>query len=192
MADSQLLVEVGAPQFRFAGAGFVPADPGTDWTIGSPNTDGVLSLSGVTNGAARQSTKVDLGAERAPEFEVLGCVDFTGETPVAGQTVDYYWAPSTHTTQANGNVAGNSGGDAVAPDGAVGPPTLAEFLKMCDSIGSLVVHGDAVVQNGWVGVFRSTSRYGQLILVNNSGGTFEADNVEAHQVFNPIIPDAQG
>lgn len=191
MADSQLLVEVGTQVRFFVTASFVPADPATNWTIGTP-LDVVLTLAGVLNNAARQSTKVDLGAERAPEYEVLGCVDFTGETPTVGQTVDYYWAPSTNGTEANGNVAGNSGADGDAPAGALGGITLAEFLKQCDFIGSLVVHDGGSVQNGWVGVLRPTSRYGQLIVVNNSGAPFEGDDVEMHQVFNPIIPDAQG
>ena len=42
------------------------------------------------------------------------------------------------------------------------------------------------MQNGIVGVFSPSSRYGQLIVVNNSGDAFEADDVEMHQVFNPI------
>lgn len=178
-------------QIRFFVTGsFSPADVGTNWTISTP-TDVVLTLSAVANAAARQSTKFDFGATRAKEFEVLGTVDFTGETPTAGGTIDYYFAPSTSATAANGNVAGNSGVDGAAPDGALGTITLAEFLLQCDYIGSLVVHDGAVVQNGAVGVFSPSSRYGQLIVVNNSGDSFEADDVEMHQVFNPIVTEIQ-
>jgi hypothetical protein len=122
---------------------------------------------------------------------VLGCVDFTGETPVAGERVDYYWAPSTSGTQANGNVAGNSGIDGACPDGALGSITLAEFLKQCIFIGSLVIHDGAVVQNGFVGVFSPPGRYGQLIVVNESDDAFEADDVEMHQVMTPIVDEIQ-
>lgn len=174
-------------QIRFFVTGsFSPADSGTNWTIGTP-TDVALTLSAVANGAGRQSAKVDLGATRATSYEVLGCVDFTGETPTAGKTIDYYWAPSTDSDAGDGNVAGNSGADAAAPDGALGSITLAEFLLQCQYIGSLTVHDGASVQNGLVGVFAPSSRYGQLIVVNNSGGAFEADDVEMHQVFNPIL-----
>lgn len=178
-------------QLRFGVSGsFSPADAGTNWTIGTP-TDVTLTLAGVANGAARQSDKQDLGAVRAPAYSVLGCVDFTGETPTGGNLVSYYWAPSSSGTQATGNIAGNSGADADAPGGALGSITLAEFLKMCQFIGSLVVHDGAVVQNGLVGVFSPLTRYGQLVVVNDSGDAFEADDVEMHQVMNPLVPESQ-
>ena len=187
---SKVLNTVGTQVRFFITGSFSPADAATNWTIGSP-TDVVLTLSGVANGAGRQSSKVDLTATRAPSYEVLGCVDFTEETPTVGLSVDYYWAPSTSTTAANGNVAGNSGVDGVAPDGALGSITLAGFLLQCIPIGSLVVHAGASVQNGYVGEFSPPGRYGQLIVVNNSGDAFEADDVEMHQVMNPIIPQGQ-
>ncbi len=190
MATQQVKVIVGTQVRFFVTGSFSPADVATDWTIGSP-LDVVLTLNAVADAAARQSTKVDLGATRAPEYEVLGCVDFTGEAPTISNTVDYYWAPSTHATSANGNVAGNSGLDGDAPDGALGTILLAEFLAQCDFIGSLVVHDGASVQNGKVGVFSPSSRYRQLIDVNNSGDVVEDNEVEMHQVMNPIIPDIQ-
>ena len=175
-------------QIRFFVTGsFSPADAATNFTIGTP-TDVALTLSGVVDGAGRQSAKVDLGLNRDTVYQVLGCVDYTGETPTAGTTVDYYWAPSTSGTAANGNVAGNSGGDAAAPDGALGSITLAEFINQCQYIGSLAIHDGASVQNGEVSsAFVPLSRYGQLVVVNNGGDAFEADDVEMHQVFNAVI-----
>ena len=187
---NEILQKVGT-QIRFCVSGsFSPADNGTNHTIGSP-TNVTLTLSGVVNAAGRQSNKVDLGARRAAAYEVLGCVDYTGETPSATGRTDYYWAPSTSSTTGDGNVAGNSGVDGVAPDGALGSITLAEFLLQCVYIGSLFTHDGAVVQNGYVGILRPTSRYGQLIVVNNGGDTYEADDVEMHQVFNPIVDEVQ-
>jgi len=195
MASEDLIQDVAGcslDQIRFCVTGdFNPDDDGTNWTIGTP-TDVLLTLASLASGSARQSDKVDLGATRAPEYEVLGCVDFTGEVPVAGQTIEYWWAPSTHGTQANGNMAGNSGADAACPGGAVGEVTLEEFLKMgCDFIGVLNIHDGAAVQNGKVGVLRPTSRYGQLIVINYGCDVFEEDNVEHHQVFNPIVHEGQ-
>lgn len=187
---NEVLQKVGTQIRFFVTGSFSPADNGTNWTIGSP-TDVVLTLSALADGAGRQSTKVDLGATRAAAYECLGCVDFTGETPVAGERVDYYWAPSTSGTQGNGNVAGNSGADGAAPDGALGSITLAEFLKQCIFIGSLIIHDGAVVQNGFVGILNPPGRYGQLIVVNESGDAFEADDVEMHQVLNPIVDEVQ-
>lgn len=178
-------------QIRFFVTGsFSPVDAATNYTVGTP-TDAVLTLSGVVDAAGRQSDKVDLGATRAPRYSVFGCVDYTAETPVAGQTIDYYWAPSASTTQASANIAGNSGADGAAPDGALGSITLAEFIDQCQFIGSLVVHDGAVVQNGYVGTFSPAERYGQLVIVNNGGDAFEADDVEMHQVMNPIIDEVQ-
>jgi len=188
---TEVLVKVGT-QIRFCVAGsFSPADAGTNWTIGTP-TDVALTLSALADGAGRQSAKVDLGATRAREYEVLGCVDFTLETPVSAAVVDYYWAPSVSGTAGTGNVAGNSGADAAAPDGATPAGiTLAEFLRLCIYIGSLVVSDDAAVQNGYVGRFSPPGRYGQLVVINESGDAFEADDVEAHQVMNPIVDEIQ-
>jgi len=190
MATNEVHVKVGTQIRFFVTGSFSQADAATNWTIGTP-TDVVLTLNAVAAAAGRQSDKIDLGATRAPEYEVLGCVDFTGETITTPGTVDYYWAPSTSTTQANGNVAGNSGGDADAPGGALGSITLAEFLKQCQFIGSLVLHDGASVQNGPIGRFSPSGRYGQLVVVNNCDSAFEADDVEMHQVMNPIIPDIQ-
>jgi len=189
---NEVLVKEGTQIRFFVTGSFSPADSGTNNTVGTP-TDVVLTLAGLTDDQGRQSTKVDLGATRADSYEVLGCVDFTGETPTAGATVDYYWAPSGVSTEANGNIAGNSGADGDVPAGCVpGGITLDEFLALCGiKIGSLVVTDDGAVQNGFVGVFSPPSRYGQLVVVNRSGDAFENDDVEMHQVMNPIVTEVQ-
>ncbi len=192
MAAGDLRQGIGTPQIRFiAAAGFSPADAGTDMTIGTP-TDITITRASLGVAAARQSNKGDLGALFATGFSVYGVVDFTGETPAAG-TIDYYWASSFHATQATGNTAGNSGVDAAAPGGALGSITLAEFLLICDYIGSFAVHdgasvqGPALVNPRWF----PPTRYGQLIEVNNSADIYEADEVEVHTVFNPLVPNVE-
>ncbi len=189
MANEILLKQ--STQIRFFVTGsFSPADAATNWTVGTP-TDVVLTQSALANGAGRQSDKVDLGAKRADKYAVFAAADFTGETPVAGDSITYFWVPSTSTIQANGNVAGNSGADGAAPDGALGSITLAEFQEWCQEIGTLTVHDGAVVQNGYVGSFSPQERYGQMLVVNNAGDAFEADDVENHVVMNPIITEIQ-
>ena len=187
---TEVLQKIGT-QIRFTHSSYVNgADVGTDWTIsGATDVDLTHNILGDT--AGRQSAKADLGATFASSFAVFASFDLTGETPSQPGTVDYYWAPSTHTTPANGNVAGNSGVDAAAPDGAVGSPTLADFLLQCQYIGSLITHNGAAVQSGYVGIFRSPSRYGQLIVVNNTGAAHEATDTEGHVVFNPIVDEVQ-
>ncbi len=153
--------------------------------------DYALTLASVANAAGRQSIKFDLGEKRAQQYAVYAAVDFTDETPSATGYVSYYWAPSNSGTQANGNVAGNSGADAACPDGALGSITIAEFVKQCQFIGQLNTHDGASVQCGLVGVFSPCSRYGQIIVYNNSGDAFEADDVEMHTVLDPIVDEVQ-
>lgn len=174
-------------QIRFFVTGsFSPVDEATNQTQGTP-IDVVLTLTAVADGEGRQSDKVDLGESRAAAYELWGCVDFTGETPTQGEVVQYYWLPSTNATQANGNILGNSGADADAPGGALGTPTLADMIAGgAQFIGNLRVHDGAVVQNGFVGILVPTNRFGQLLVVNESGDVFEADDVEMHHVLNPI------
>lgn len=187
---NEILQKVGQ-QLRFCVSGdYSPADSGTDFTIGTP-TNVTLTLSGVANNAGRQSDKCDLGATRAAAYECMIAVDFTGETPTVGNTVEVYWAPSTSGTAANGNVAGNSGLDGAAPGGALGSITLDEFVKQCIYVGQLVVHDGAVVQNGFVGILCPPGRYGQIVVYNKSGDAFEADNVEMAVFLTPIVDESQ-
>lgn len=188
---NEILIKQGT-QIRFAVSGsFSPADAGTDFTVGTP-ADIVLTLSAVANAAGRQSAKADLGATRARNFSVFAAVDFTGETPTAGERVTYYWAPSASATTATGNIAGNSGNDGALVDGPTTTGiTIAEFIKLCQPIGSLEVTDDATVQVGYIGTFSPQERHGQMIVVNDSGDAFEADNVEMAVWMNPIIDEVQ-
>jgi len=186
----------GTPICFCVSASLSPADPATDMRPeGSSPTNLALTGNALASAAGRQSIKGDLwgGLTTAPTgFILYGVVDFTGETPSATGRFDYYLAPSVHSTQANGNIAGNSGADAAAPDGALGSITLAEFLRQCVFIGSLPTHDGASVQNGTVTLEGfALPHYGQLILVNNSGDALENDDVENHQVLIPFVDEVQ-
>ncbi len=171
-----------------ADASLDPADDATNLTddIGTDTVDVEMGMSGIADGAGVQSAKGDLGAVRAISYALMASIDFTGETPDDGGAVEFYWAPSTDDTAANGNVAGNSGGDAACPDGALNSITLAEFVKLCIYIGSMNTHADGGVQTGFVGMLYPPTRYGQLIVKNESGDAFEADEVESHAALIPI------
>lgn len=188
---NEVLVKDGTQIAFGVSASFNPADDGTNFVTDLSTIGVAITLASVATGAGRQSAKADLGATRAQTYTVYGAVDFTDETPSATGTVDYYWAPSGNATAGNGNIAGNSGSDAACPDGALGSITLAEFIKQCQFIGQLACHDGASVQAGLIGVFAPCSRYGQLIVVNNSGDAFEADDVEMHTVFNPNVDEVQ-
>lgn len=188
---NEVLVKTGTQIAFGIAASFNPADDGTNFVDDLATIDYAITQAALANAAGRQSIKADLGATRAARYTVYAAVDFTDETPSATGTVDYYWAPSNSGTAGVGNIAGNSGADAACPDGALGSITLAEFIKQCQFIGQLACHDGASVQNGLVGVFAPCSRYGQLIVVNNSGDAFEADDVEMHVVFDPIVDEIQ-
>jgi len=174
-------------QIRFvAASGFSPADIGTNYTRGTP-ADVLLTLSAIADDAGRQSSKADFGANRHLAYSCMAAVDFTGETPVQNTSVEFYWAPSISTTAANGNIAGNSGLDAAAGDGATVALDIDDFLAQCIPIGSLSIPDGIGVQAGFVGILYPPERYGQMVVVNRSGDAFEADNVEAHVVLNPIV-----
>lgn len=187
---NEVLQKVGGQIRFFVTGSFSPVTAKTNWTIGTP-TDVVMALAALANGSAIASAKFDFGATRAAAYELLGCVDFTGETPTQGLTVDYYLAPSTVVTAAQGNVGGTDGATGAVPSNGLGSLTLADFLAQCQFVGSLVCHDGASVQNGFVGVVSPTARWGQLIVVNNSGDAFEDDDVEMHQVLNPIVDEIQ-
>lgn len=197
MANEVLIQDVAGsslnPIVFGADASLNPADDATNLTddIGTDTVDVECGLSAVADGAAVQSAKADLGATRAPYYNVMASIDWTGETPTDGDVVEFYWAPSTSGTAANGNVAGNSGADAACPDGALNSITLAEFVKLCIFIGNLPAHADGGVQTGFVGTFSPPTRYGQLIVKNESGDAFEADEVESHVVFMPLVHEIQ-
>lgn len=191
MATNEVLVKQGTQIVFGAAASWNPADNGTNFAVGDAITD-EMGMSAVANGAGVQSIKIDLGATRAARYSVFAVVDFTGETPTSGKGVEYYWAPSASGTQATGNIAGNSGADAALVDGPTTTGiTVGEFAHQCQQIGVLIVTDDATVQAGYVGTFSPAERYGQMILVNNGGDVFEADEVEMHIVMNPIIDDIQ-
>lgn len=192
MAAGDVTIKVGTPQLRwFVTGSFSPADAATNMTVGTP-TDFAMTSASLADGAGRQSIKGDIGSTWAEEHEIKAAVDFTLETPAASGSVDYYWASSGTLTQANDNIAGNSGADAACPDGALGSITLAEFLLLCDFIGSLPTHDGASVQNGIVNPrYRFPSQFGQLIEVNKSGDAFEADDVEHHVVATPRVRNTE-
>ena len=182
------LVVQEAAQVQFSGTLSI-ADSGTDFTRASPTPiTATCTMSGLANDNGRQSAKVDLGANRYSDYEVLASLEM-GSTPTNGTKVEFYWAPSTSGTAANGNTMGNSGSDAAAPNGAVPSGlSLDQFIAACDYIGSLTVANIATsVQSGFVGVFSPSSRYGQLVVVNRTGAAFVANNDEHHVVFNPLV-----
>lgn len=162
-----------------------------DLTQGTP-TQVQLSLASVSDGAARQSAKVDLGATRPAEYSVQAALEFNATGLTAGGVVELYWSPSTQPVAeaANGNPGGVSGSDAAYTGYS---SNLAASVKQLILIGIGIVTAQATstVQVLYCGRFRPPSRYGSLIVKNESGAAFHSDDVEMHVVFDPIIDEVQ-
>ena len=187
---NEVLQKVGGQIRFFVTGSFSPATAKTNMTIGTP-TDVVMALAALANGSAIGSAKFDFGEKRAASYELKGCVDFTDETPTQDKTVDYYLATSGTLADGTDNIGGTDGVTGAVPSNGLGSLTLADFLALCQYIGPLRIHNGASVQNGFVGECKPTNRYGQLIVVNNGGDAFEDDDVEMHQVLNPIVDEIQ-
>lgn len=187
---NEILIKVGT-QLSFAdhAGDFAPA-AGTKLETGTP-TDVDLATASVSDAAAVNSDKVDLGATRAAQYSVDAAIEFAA-TPTAGSTVDLYWSPSPISAAGNGNPG--------KPDGVVGAytgdgaGTVAESVKQMQFIGFFVstdLPTATGVQVAHVGIFTPSQRYGQLVLVNNSGAALHSDDVETHVVMTPIVDEIQ-
>lgn len=148
-----------------------------------------LAIASVADGAARQSTKVDLGATYADEYHVRAAIEFAA-TPTAGDVVELYWAPSQSSTAGTANPGNVSGADSAYSGYS---SNLAASVKQLEFIGHFVctAQATATVQVAEIGKFRPPQRYGSLVVKNESGAAIHSDDVECHVVFNPILPELQ-
>jgi len=162
-------------------------NPGTalnDIEAGTP-TDVDWNMDGLTTNQARESDKVDLGANRAAGYAVTVAMEWA-TAPVAGETFDIYWASSPVLTAGTGNPGYVAGTDA---DYTGTPGTLAEGLAQLIYVGSLICSVDAVTQVQVVnGYFRPPHRHGMLVGHNNTSDT-TGDTVESAVAFDPIIDE---
>ena len=158
-------------------------------TDGSQETDCQLSMASVANNAARQSAKVDLGSVRAQAYALRAALEFAA-TPTAGNTVEFYWAPSQSATAGNGNPANASGSDAAYSGYS---SNLDASVKQLIFIGSMIVtaQATATVQVAEAGMLVPTERYGSLIVYNKSGAAIHSDDVECNIVLDPIYDEVQ-
>ena len=193
MANKVLVLEMDSAPDQITFADF--ADDFNPTAANDLRADGVvdtecqLLLAALADGAARQSTKVDLGSLRAKEYHVRAAFEMAA-TPVAGDVIELYWAPSQHATAANGNPGGTTGADAAYAGYSA---NLASSVRQLIFIGPFVctVQVTGVVQVADVGTFSPPERYGSLVVKNESAAAFHADDVESHVVFDPIIPEIQ-
>jgi hypothetical protein len=193
MVSKLLITEMDdtPPQISFANfAGDFSPTAANDLRKGT-DTETELVLLDLVDAAAAQSAKADLGANRAAEYTVRACIEMQVAVADAGSVLEFYWAPSSSATAATGN-AGGCSGSAGAYTGY--SADLDDAKKQLMWIGVMTMTDDAVdsAQIGEIGILRTTQRYGSLVVVNATGATVcDTDDIEAHVVFDPIIPESQ-
>ena len=158
-------------------------------TDGSNELDVELALVSVADAAARQSAKVDLGADRAAAYKVRAAFEMAA-TPTAGEVIELYWGVSQSTTAANGNPANLTGSDAAYAGYSA---NLADSVKQLDFIGNFIVtvQVTTTIQIAEIGILVPSERHGILVVKNESGAAFHSDDVEIHVVFSPIVDEIQ-
>lgn len=187
LPDSILTV-VGDAQIVFRDSTDFSPTAANDLRQGSP-TLVQLDMTSVANTAARQSAKVDLGANRPPLYFVMAALEFAA-TPTAGAICEAWWAYSPSATAGTANPGGVSGSDA---DYTGYSSNLDASLVQLQYIGHFVTTAQATgtVQVGNFGFFRPWFRYGSLVVKNVSGAAFHSDAVETHVVLQPYFPQVQ-
>ena len=173
--------------FCDAGGDFSPT-AANDLRKATP-TEAQLSLASVADAAARQSTKVDLGEVRSPLYKVRAAFELAA-TPVAGDIIELYWAPSPSGTAGVANAANVTGADAAYAGYSA---NLAASVLQLDLIGVFVCTAQATgtVQVAECGLFSPSERYGSLVVKNESGAAFHSDDVECHVVLDPVFEQGQ-
>lgn len=187
MATNAVLVKTGQQILFNDSSAYAPANL-NDLELGTA-TDVEILLDGIAVGEARSSAKADFGAAWAPSFAIHAAFEFATE-PVTGSAVNLYWAASVQSAAGTGNPGYVTGTDA---DYTGTPGTLAEGLKQLEHMFSFICGADATgsIQTSFLGIWTPPTRYGSLIIVNDTADIFHSDSVEMAISFTPIIPDVQ-
>ncbi len=156
-----------------------------------------IDVKDLVAGTARESAKIDFGANLDLEYVFASAVEWeTTPEIAAGEAVNYYIGWSRSATAGTSNPAALTGVDAAYVGLAGG--SLAQSLQMLDHIGAHVM--DNVINTDTVGLQVNTSvttikpraRYGILVVVNNAAAAaFHSDAVEMAFSFTPLIHQLQ-
>lgn len=162
---------------------------GTAKVFKSSGGDSAITTASLANGSGRQSVKLDLGATFAQRWRARAEVEMAA-TPTAGNTVDFYWAPSGSATAGTDNPGNVTGADAAY---AGYSSNLTATIPQLIYIGSLVLTAQATttVQKGEVGTFFPPARYGSLVVVNNGGSAFHSSDTSIRFEITPVEGTAE-
>lgn len=157
---------------------------GTVKTIKASGGDAAMTTASLANGSYRQSAKLDLGSPFGQVYAVRSRRELAA-TPTAGNTLDYWWSPSTSATAGTDNDGGCSGTDAAYTGYS---SNAAASVKQLIFIGSLVctAQATATVQKGFVGYFTPPTRYGSLVELNGSGAAIHSSDTNNEVTLTPV------
>ena len=150
-------------EWSFQSASYAPT--GANILSSGTPTPVTFSMSSIAVDAARQSNKVDLGANRPLWLDVNVAVEYFAAVAAEG-LVQFFFAPSASSVAANGNPGRASGADGVYTGDGGG--TVDQSVLQMDQIGSLITTDLQGVQIAYIGGFAPRFRYGSLIAVNKS------------------------
>jgi hypothetical protein len=158
------------------------AKQGTVLQIKNSGGDAAITLASLANGAARQSAKLDLGANFSARYAAFLDCEFA-VAPTPGERVELWLGWSWTATAGDDNPGGLSGTDA-----AYKATEEDEWKKQLDFAGSLIATADAsgIVQRQNVGVVEPKGRYVSALVVNKSGQAFHTTEANLRIVLVPI------
>lgn len=156
-----------------------------------------IDVTDLANGTARESEKIDFGANIDLEYVLASCVEWEVSPEIAaGETLDFYIGWSRTAAPGDDNPGGLTGADNDYAGLAGG--SLAGTLQQLQFIGSHVM--DNVITTDDIGVqfdsavatFTPRNRYGILVVVNSaaSAALFSAV-IETAFSMTPLIHQVQ-
>lgn len=150
-----------------------------------------IDLTSLSAGAARQSAKIDFGADIDLEYALGAAIEFAS-APSAGEAVDFYIGYSNSATAGTNNSAGLSGSDSAYTGYSA---NLDDSLKQLSYLGTMVCTGQAsptVQIDTSVSTFTPKARYGSIVVVNNAGSAaLNSDAVEMAVRLTPFVTQIQ-
>jgi len=182
---------------RIIGTPLILADslyvPTGNNSLGSRTDD--LDLSGVANGLAEQSDRLDFTANMDLEYILAAAIEWAvTPIPTVGETVDFYMAWG-----ANASTVGWPAGIGGAVTGSLAysgySSNLADSLAQLEFLGSMVatVQVTSTVQiDTAISTFFPKNRYGVLVVVNSAAtADFHTDAVEMAVRLQPLTTQVQ-
>ncbi len=181
-------------EWSFRSSVYVPTG-NNDLSTGSP-TAVDLTLdeggTGLADTAAINSDQVDLGAILPTWIDVNAAIEWFAAV-TADNNVAFYWAGSANSGVGIGNPGGVDGVDGLYA-GAGDGGTDEQAVRNMKRIGLMTTetHTAGHVQIAYIGGFKPQFRFGQLIVVNNSGTLIcGTDDIESSVLFYGTMPQIQ-